>query len=42
MLGVGPADEREASVEFWDADGAYRAGFGVWPDGEAGPELPES
>jgi hypothetical protein len=26
-------------VEFWDRDGSYRAGFGVWPDGGTGAEL---
>ena len=30
---------REASAEFWDRDGHYRAGVGVWPDGGTGMEL---
>ncbi len=41
LLAVGPDPDREASVEFWDADGDYRAGFGVWPEGAAGPEVPD-
>ena len=36
VLAAGPLPDREASAEFWDADGAYRAGFGVWPEGDAG------
>ena len=39
LLAEGPQDDRDASLEFWDRDGAYRAGVGVWPDGGTGIEL---
>lgn len=38
-VALGQPGEREASAEFWDARGAYRAGFGAWPDGGTGTEL---
>ena len=39
MLGHGPVPERDASAEFWDAQGRYRVGLGTWPDGSTGVEL---